>query len=524
MDRLFKTFSQVDASTTRQYGGSGLGLAICKKIVELMAGRIWVESVPGKGSTFCFEVTLGVGESPQGSVPLHSSVSGLGGKRLLLVEPNPTSRRILASYAASWGIVLRAAASPAEALQWVGYGEVFDGALVNMYLTGLDGLAFIRSMRDISQSAGFPVALMAPLGNIGALPPELAIAAVVNKPLKAVALRETLRAMLTGIQIERTARAASADDGMLGHDHPLDILLAEDNPTNQRMASLMLGRMGYKIEIANNGLEVLTALGRHSYNTILLDVQMPEMDGLTCAGEIIKRYPPELRPHMIAMTANAMTGDRENCLAAGMDDYVPKPVRPQDLKRALLAAHEKISSLHTAVPVLPVQLLPQAGCKSQPSVSATASFFSNVEAATPPPPPSETAAARQNSSYSIDTSVFDPHALEFIMPPEPAEALATASEMFESFFAESIARLADLQKAAAATDAAASGRLAHRMKGACSMIGFRELAEITAAIEKNARDGRPADSIVVGEVERALAAAKNCSQSWIEHLSERAKG
>jgi PAS domain S-box-containing protein len=528
MDRLFKTFSQVDSSTTRQYGGSGLGLAISKKIVDLMHGRIWVESDAGKGSTFQFEVPVAAGEATTEQLSLHFPRPELAGKRLLLVENNATSRRVISSLATGWGLALRCAPTPAEAFEWMRHGEPFDLALINLHMPEIDGLAFVRQLRALQHSTRLPVAIAAPLGSLGQTPPELAIGAVVAKPIKALALLDALRALATGTQVQRSARNNGSDAAMLAHSHPLDVLLAEDNPTNQRMATLMLGRMGYRVDIANNGLEVLAALEQHAYNVILLDVQMPEMDGLTCARELNLRYPKETRPHLIAMTANAMTGDRENCLAAGMDDYVSKPVRPHELKRALVAAAQALDQRPPAAPAVQVSLFapeqpphqtdqqedfamkrrspsPQSAAEDRRAKAAAAAAAALAAAEAAPPSP----------------EIFDPSAMEFVLPTEPAEALAVAREMFESFFIESSDRLAELHRAAETADIPTTSRVAHRLKGACSMIGFREVEGLTARLESDARDGKPADAPTVARLEPAVANAKAAATHWMESLAQR---
>ncbi|MBK8475461.1 MAG: response regulator [Opitutaceae bacterium] len=549
MDRLFKTFSQVDSSTTRQYGGSGLGLAICKKIVELLHGRIWVESEAGKGSTFQFEVTVGAGEATTEQLALHFPRPELTGKRLLLVENNATSRRVIGALAAGWGLSLRSATTAAEALEWLGHGESFDLALINLHMPEMDGLAFVRRVRALQRSTRLPIAIAAPLGSLGQTPPELAIGAVVAKPIKAAALLDALRALATGTAVQRTSRTSSSNTAELAHSHPLDVLLAEDNPTNQRMATLMLGRMGYRVDIANNGLEVLSALEQHPYNAILLDVQMPEMDGLTCAGELNQRYPKATRPHLIAMTANAMTGDRENCLAAGMDDYVSKPVRPNELKRALMTAATALAER------------PPATTRAQPSLFAAAptSIFAPEQPPAPSPVKQENPAmdffpsASQQSAPATPArpipmptddrrakaaaaaaaalaaaeaaqpaaETFDSSAMEFVLPADPAEALAVAREMFESFFVESSDRLAELQFAATSADVATASRVAHRLKGACSMIGFREIEHLTARLEAEARDGRPADAAIVALLPAAVLNAQAAATRWMESLALR---
>ncbi len=334
MDRLFKSFSQVDASTTRRYGGTGLGLAISRRLVELMGGSIWAESEPGRGSRFIFEVLVGLGAA---AVPgfVRPTVA-LAGRPVLIVDDNATSRRILGGHCAAWGLVPHALARAEEALEWLRGDSPVELALIDQSRDGAEGLALVRRLRELPGRAALPVLLLAPLHSLGPLPAELGIAGQVPRPVKVAALRDAMVHAL-GATVAKPVRAV-APRHKLGEEHPLAVLLAEDNVTNQRVAQLILGRFGYRADVANNGLEALAALERQSYDVVFMDVQMPEMDGLAAAREICVRWPPERRPRMIAMTANAMVGDREACLTAGMHDYVSKPVQPAELEAALRRA------------------------------------------------------------------------------------------------------------------------------------------------------------------------------------------
>jgi len=333
MDRLFKTFSQVDASTTRQYGGTGLGLAISKRIVELMRGRIWVESVEGRGSVFYVEVELPTvdTETKVGGERL----AGLAGRRVLIVDDNATSCRVLCQQCVTWGIVPRAVSSGAEALALLGQ-ETFDAVLVDAEMPTMTGVELVAEMRRRERLARMPVALLTWPGQ-GKAGEELGIAGFVNKPIKTALLQELLIEVLCG---RRSAQATPAPTGPnLGEQHPLTILLAEDNPVNQRVATLMLQRLGYGVDVAANGREAVEAVMERVYDLVLMDVQMPEMDGLQAAREIcaLNKARGRARPRIVAMTANATTGDRDLCLAAGMDEFLAKPVRAADLRKALLA-------------------------------------------------------------------------------------------------------------------------------------------------------------------------------------------
>ena len=341
LDRLFQSFSQVDPTTTRQYGGTGLGLAICRRLTELMGGHIGATSAPGRGSCFTFTI---VGPPAPGLPREHLEAPPplLAGRPILVVDDSPTNRRIITLQTEAWGMRPHAAVSAAEALQWIDQGIQFDVAVLDLHMPDMDGLALAHAIR----ARGCPLRLVL-LSSVGDRVDASAFAATLMKPVKPSQLFDAILAVLAPPAAGR--RPAPVSPGF-AHDLaarvPLRILLAEDNPINQRVALRVLGRLGYRADLAGNGLEVLEALARQPYDVVLLDVQMPEMDGLTAAREIRAR-PPRHRPWLIAMTANALEGDRAMCLAAGMDDYLSKPVRPAALAEGLLRA---AAALGLAVP------------------------------------------------------------------------------------------------------------------------------------------------------------------------------
>jgi CheY-like chemotaxis protein len=348
MDRLFQSFSQVDASTARKYGGTGLGLAISKRLVELMGGTMWAESegVPGRGSTFHF--TIHAEPAPQ-PVAIRRELAGpqslLAGLRLLIVDDNATNRRILCLQTEKWGMLPRDTESPREAIAWVARGDPFDAVILDMHMPEMDGLALAAEIRKHRGPAALPLVLFTSLGRREAGADGQEFAAHLTKPIKPSQLFDVLNNLFSarasgsaepGAPSAQRANAPVPEyDARLAERHPLRILLAEDNAVNQKLALRLLAQMGYRADVAGNGLEAIEAVERQPYDVVLMDVQMPEMDGLEASRQITRRWPRTERPRVIAMTANAMQGDREMCLAAGMDDYLTKPIRVGELVAAL---------------------------------------------------------------------------------------------------------------------------------------------------------------------------------------------
>ncbi|HLE27353.1 MAG TPA: GAF domain-containing protein, partial [Anaerolineales bacterium] len=343
LNRLFQSFSQVDASTARKYGGTGLGLAISKRLSELMGGTMWVESdgVPGKGSTFHFTLTTAAAPdfAKQARRRLSGEQPGLRGKRLLIVDDNATNRRILTLQVQAWGMTARDTASPVEALSWVQHGEAFDAAILDVHMPEMDGVTLATEIRKHREAQALPLILFSSLGRREAGVETVDFAAYLTKPLKQSQLFDALAGVFAlGEEAPKAKPAAAAKphlDAEMAQRLPLRILLAEDNTVNQKLALRILGQMGYRADVAANGMEAVEAVERQRYDVVLMDVQMPEMDGLEASRQICTRWPQEARPRIVAMTANAMQGDREMCLAAGMDDYIAKPIRVEELVEAL---------------------------------------------------------------------------------------------------------------------------------------------------------------------------------------------
>ncbi|HET9083886.1 MAG TPA: GAF domain-containing protein [Candidatus Limnocylindrales bacterium] len=336
MSRLFHSFSQADASISRRYGGTGLGLAISRRLAELMDGSIAAtsEGVAGRGSIFELTFEADAATDQVAAEPVR--LVDLAGRHILVVDDNATNRRILRTLIERWGMTARDTSSPREALRWVAAGERFDLLIADLHMPELDGIALATALRASDAGAQTPVIV---LSSIGVHDRESdAVAASLVKPVKPSALHDAIATVLAGQATAVPMRPAGPGiDHDLGARHPLRILLAEDNAVNQKLALRLLERMGYRADVAENGLAAISAVEGSTYDVILMDVQMPELDGLEATRRIRRRWPGD-RPRIVAMTANAMDGDREACLAAGMDDYIAKPIAPEALQASLMAA------------------------------------------------------------------------------------------------------------------------------------------------------------------------------------------
>jgi PAS domain S-box-containing protein len=337
--KLFQSFTQVDASTTRKFGGTGLGLAISKQLCELMGGTMWVESsgVPGEGSTFHFTI---ITELSLETEELNNA-STLSGKKVLIVDDNKTNREILTQQMLSLKMIPTELPSGLDAVKLINSGENFDIMILDYHMPEIDGIALGEKIYDILHEKTPPLILLSSYGYRDKNNCSSKFAATLTKPIKLSHLQDALITVLrkNHVSTKKIDLTPIQLDEELGNQCPLRILLAEDNKINQKVALKILEKIGYRADVASNGLEVLDAVERQTYDVILMDIQMPEMDGARAATEIRNKKNEIQQPQIIAMTANALKTDHDRYLSIGMNDCIIKPFKVEDLVSILMKCY-----------------------------------------------------------------------------------------------------------------------------------------------------------------------------------------
>ena len=337
--RLFRPFSQADVSTARKYGGTGLGLVISRKLVELMGGRMWAKSMPGEGSTFHFTINLSAMEGS--APPPHAKRQlQLAELKVLILEDNATIRNLLFEQCRRWGMQPQAVENSAQAMELFRKGMTFDLALVDATLPGINGATVAAEMQKFPGATMMPVVFLTAVGKKSGDADEARVmfAHTIHKPVKPAQLCTILERALLSPRIPSGQAVPAQTEESLASRLPLRVLVVDDNAINQKVAMRILQQIGYQPAVAGNGREALSAIEQEPFDLVFMDVMMPEMDGLEATRQIRKRQMSgeqenfQSRIIICAMTAHAMAGDREKCLAAGMDDYLAKPVRPKDVR------------------------------------------------------------------------------------------------------------------------------------------------------------------------------------------------
>ncbi len=480
MDRLFKPFTQVDASTTRHYGGTGLGLTISMRLCEMMGGRIWVESEPGVGSTFHFTVVVTETE-PQPTVKLSDSVTGL---HAIIVDDNATNRLILRDRLRNWRMESVEFSGGPAALDWLAEHGAPDIALLDYQMPDMDGVELAREVR--SRFPDLPIML---LSSVGQRVKDEAIDLFMTKPIKHERLYKAILEVMGERSSKEEAAPVVAADRSMADRHPLRILIAEDVLVNQQVALRMLDRLGYTADVAANGSEAVELVKASWYDVVLMDMQMPVMDGLSATSTIRSDVDPEKQPHIIAMTANAMAGDRERCLESGMNDYVSKPVKIETLATALQKAPSRRSGQQHGAP-------PQNGSAPATSVAADrmAADVPSADSAgykrfdgngTPPPPPQPQGSGGVDKKVQSTVDQLTSHLNQLAGEDDPefrqmiiASFLQTAPN-FIAKIVEGLAR-AEPRKVEYAS---------HSLKSSSQLVGASRLSGLCYELESQARNG-----------------------------------
>jgi PAS domain S-box-containing protein len=456
LDRLFQAFSQVDASTTRRYGGTGLGLAISKRLAEMQGGRIWVDSVYGKGSNFTFTI-LALEVTEDEIVESEKPSSILFGRYVLIVDDNATNRRILSQQVQNWGMIPSTASSGPEALEMIRAGKLYDVAILDMEMPQMNGLALAENIREYRTRAELPLILLNSMGEL-VLPENLAnFEAYLTKPARTAQLLDTLAKVLSGqsqsLQKKTVSPEANREfNSGFARDFPLQILVTEDNPTNQKLAVLILEELGYQPDLAENGRKAINILQNKAYDVVFMDVQMPEMDGIEATHYIRTKFSAESQPVIIAMTANALKEDRDACLNAGMDGYLAKPIQVPELINSLKESFRKQS--HRKVNAQPGSQL-KSGAPEDSQVASN----------------------------------FDPSAIRRLFSSLGQQASNLFPSLADEFYNDFEDLIHKSQEAFSSQNTEDLRRFAHTMKSNSATFGMLTASELARNLEAVARSG-----------------------------------
>ncbi len=442
---LFEAFTQADASTTRKYGGTGLGLAISRRLVELMGGSLGVNSTPGEGSTFWFTAQVQIGSNPPSDMDSHTA-QALSGVRVLCVDDHETNRQILKMQLRGWGMEVDCVGDGPTALSFLQEaqreGRHYELALLDYCMPGMDGLALAQAIKTVSSLFPIPLVMLSSAGMRDAQKDEAALDAItyLTKPVR----QSQLYACLVRVLVNSESSTNALVSVTPSRPPQLEtvrarVLLAEDNMINQKVAVRMLEKLGCRVDVVANGQEAVAAVAIGGYHLCFMDCQMPEMDGLTATTAIrAQEAQSDTRLPIIAMTANAMPGDRTRCLEAGMDDYLSKPVREPEL----------------------AAMLKQWG-PQQPGATTP-----EPETSEPAPPPRPSGPALDYEIVLTLKAMGDESAPTFFR------------DVIEAFFADTAKLMATLHRAVTSAEVDVVERTAHTLKGSSTNVGALGMAAI----------------------------------------------
>jgi PAS domain S-box-containing protein len=470
MERLFQPFSQADSSTTRQYGGTGLGLTICKSLVEMMGGRIWMESQSGAGSTFYFEAPFGL-QHDMAAVRAAALTDKVRGLRVMVVDDSATSREILTSILVSFGYTVVEVSSGADALDVLAHlpaDERVDLVLMDWKMPGMDGIRCSRKIRQLDLHTPPRIILVTAYGREDVMREavEATLDGIVLKPVSQSILFDAVLGAF-GEAVEE--QPANTDDGQGSWPtlNGLFVLLAEDNEINQQVAEELLASVGVKVHIAPNGLLAVQAMSENKFDMVLMDCQMPVMDGFEATRSI--RALPNVGPiPILAMTANAMAGDRDRCIEAGMNDHIPKPIDPDQLFQTM-AKHAPVRNMESAELVQPVAIpAPQQQAAELPNEIAGINMASGLR--------------RVNGNRALYL------------------------RLLRQFYTQNVATCQSIRDALSTRDMGTAARLAHTVKGVGANIGAEAVAQAAKDVEQLLKQ----EVVDVDAIERALLPLAEC--------------
>ncbi|HMK39769.1 MAG TPA: response regulator [Bacteroidota bacterium] len=444
IDRLFKPFSQADSSSTRRFGGTGLGLAICARLVELMHGAISVESEMGKGSKFNFSIRTSAADGVQ-RVYLRGTIPELANKCILLVDDNSANLEVLTSQCTHWGLVVRPTTSAREALEWLRAGTRCDIAVIDMAMEEMNGVDLGTKIRELRSREECPMILLTPPGRQAELggPANGVFSAFISKPTKRSQLFDTVTNVLLSAEVAapQPVLQRKLDPG-LADRLPLRILVVEDNSVNQILMLRILEKMGYAGDTAGNGLEALEALRRRRYDIVFMDVEMPEMNGIEATRTIVSTFPEHERPVIIGTTAYALEGDARECLDAGMDAYLSKPIKIEELQRVVREWGKRIPG-------------------------------SNKSSVTHP----------------AGSPVVDQARIDELLSMDGGDQPVLLAQLIGIYLKELPRFISRMKESAVHGDVSSLRRGAHRLKGSSLNLGVTLVAEICKDLENRAKEG-----------------------------------